>query len=58
MEKKLADLPIKESKITISTKPYEIKTVKVGFAPLSAPKDARPLEEPALPVSLSARAED
>jgi alpha-mannosidase len=31
MEKALGELPLKDGKITVHTKPYEIKTVKVSF---------------------------
>lgn len=44
MEKKLAELPIKDGKVVVPTKPYEIKTVKVTFA---RPTDAK--TEPGLP---------
>ncbi|MBZ5653757.1 MAG: alpha-mannosidase [Acidobacteriia bacterium] len=32
MERSIADLPVKNETVTVHTKPYEIKTVKVSFA--------------------------
>jgi alpha-mannosidase len=31
MEKALGELPLKDGKVNVHTKPYEIKTVKVSF---------------------------
>jgi alpha-mannosidase len=38
MEKPLATLPLEEGKITVHTKPYEIKTVKVSFERSTSPE--------------------
>jgi hypothetical protein len=38
MERSLADLPVRGGTITVHTKPYEIKTVKVDF---SRPRDEK-----------------
>jgi hypothetical protein len=34
IERSLADLPVRDGTVTIHTKPYEIKSVKVDFAAL------------------------
>jgi hypothetical protein len=31
MEKALGELPLKDGRVNVHTKPYEIKTVKVSF---------------------------
>jgi len=33
MEKSIADLSVRNDAVTVQTKPYEIKTLKVRFAP-------------------------
>ena len=36
MERPTADLPLRDGSVTVHTKPYEIKTVQIRFAPKSA----------------------
>jgi alpha-mannosidase len=38
MERPIGDVPVKDDGVTLHTKPYEIKTVKVQFSAATAPK--------------------
>ena len=37
MERPTAELPLRDGSVTVHTKPYEIKTVQIRFAPKSSP---------------------
>jgi hypothetical protein len=41
MEKPIGDLTVQNESVTLHTKPYEIKTVKVRFAPREPTESAR-----------------
>jgi len=41
MEKSIAELAVHNDSVTVHTKPYEIKTVKIRFAPRESTETAR-----------------
>ena len=41
MEKPLAELSVQDGAVTVHTKPYEIKTIRIRFARKSSPQTAR-----------------